>query len=330
MRNVIVSRFGPLAALAAFLWGAALVSTEAAAQLIQQADSASMLERIYGPYAPFIRDVARMILQIGIVCTIALPFQAFFPGVIRQPKIKSYEYWLDILYWLQGIWLSLASFFVMAEGIVVAIYGNSGGWIPGLSTLPYWMQVIIAIWAFDFVVYWRHRLEHAFVGLWAFHAVHHSAEKVDVLTTSRLHPMEVLLGMILNTGIMRAGLHPAAAAFGFSLYLYYNYFIHTNVKVRFNGFLKYIFVTPFMHQWHHAVDEAASGKNVGVVFAWNDWIFGTAYHPDHWPSKFGLNGPASERLGQSYWWQMFYPIQLAYARLTAWRAKSAPAPVAHS
>lgn len=312
--------------MASMLISMALFGAEAAAQIVQQSDSTSMLERMYGPYAPMMRQIAQMILQIGIIASIALPFQAFFPGILRKPKILSYEYWVDIVYWLQGIWLSLISFYALADWVILALYGNSAGWIPGLGELPSWLQVVLAIWAFDFVVYWRHRIEHAFVGLWAFHAVHHSSEKVDILTTSRLHPGEVLLGMILNTAIIRMGFQPGPAALGFTLYLYYNYFIHTNVKVRFSGKLKYVFVTPFMHQWHHATDEAAAGKNLGVIFAWNDWLFGTAYHPDHWPSTFGLAGPASERVPQSYVRQLLYPLQLAYARLTAGRATVTPSP----
>lgn len=301
----------------------ALFAPEVLAQEGVQPVSESLLDRWYGPYAPFMRQVALAILQTGTICAVALPFQAFFPGIIRKPKILSYEYWLDIMYWLQGFWLGLASFFVLGDWLILLLYGNSTQWFPTLARLPFPMQVLVAIWLFDFIVYWRHRLEHNFVGLWAFHAVHHSTEKVDILTTSRLHPFELLLGMILNTAVMRSGLDPKAATLGFAIYLYYNYFIHTNVKIRFKGWLKYVFVTPFMHQWHHATDAAASGKNLGVVFAWNDWLFGTAYHPDYWPSSFGFTAPKSERVGQSYWWQMFYPLQLAFARLTAGRAKPA-------
>jgi sterol desaturase/sphingolipid hydroxylase (fatty acid hydroxylase superfamily) len=309
----------PAAVLAAFLC-VGVYCAGAAAQVMTDAVPQSMVDRMYGPYAPLIRQISPVLLQLGIITMIALPFQAFFPGVRRKPKIQSYEYWLDVMYWCQGIWLSLVSFWVITEWIVGALYGTTSRWIPALTELPVLLQVVVAIWAYDFAVYWRHRFEHTFTVLWSFHAVHHTAEKVDVLTTSRLHPFELLFGGVINTAVMRAGLHPAAAALGFSLYLYYNYFIHTNVRIRFPGFLRYLFVSPFMHQWHHASDEAAAGKNVGVVFAWNDWIFGTAYHPDHWPTNFGLSGPPAERVGQSYFRHLLYPLQLFIARAMAWRA----------
>ena len=140
---------------------------------------------------------------------------------------------------------------------------------------------------YDLVVYWRHRTEHVFGALWSFHAVHHSSEQVDILTTLRLHPLEVVYASLTGAAVLLVGVEAEAAALGYAIYTCWNYFIHTNVKVRFLGVMKYVLVSPFMHQWHHALDRQAAGKNVGVVFAWNDWLFGTAYHPEHWPRDSG-------------------------------------------
>jgi sterol desaturase/sphingolipid hydroxylase (fatty acid hydroxylase superfamily) len=153
--------------------------------------------------------------------------------------------------------------------------------------------------------------------LWSFHAVHHSAEQVDFLTTSRLHPVELALAALCNAAVIRLGVDPAASTAGFSIYLLYNYFIHINVRLRFRGPLRWVLVSPFLHQWHHAKDEAAIGKNVGVVFAWNDRLFGTAYDPEHWPTEFGLSVPEPERVGQSYLRHLLYPVQYAAARIRA-------------
>jgi len=269
-------------------------------------------------------DLPTVLLPLEIVAFTALPFQAFWPAVRRRPKVFGYEYWLDVIYGCQGIWLSFLSFFVVAQWLVVALYGYNQRWFPMLAQLPFWFQVLMAVWAFDFVVYWRHRLEHALAVLWSFHAVHHTAEKVDVLTTLRLHPFELLLGILFNVVVIRAGLDPTATALGSTIYLCYNYFIHANVRIRFPGFIKYVLVSPFMHQWHHATDQAAAGKNVGVVFAWHDWLFGTAYHPKHWPTQFGLCGPPAEQVGQSYWRHLLYPLQFLLVRMAGLRKRAAP------
>jgi sterol desaturase/sphingolipid hydroxylase (fatty acid hydroxylase superfamily) len=302
-------------AIAACVLSSVIVWREAAADGVLEGGA---LERIYGSYAPYAQAFFDDLVRLVLFCLVALPFQALFPGVRRRPKILSYEFWLDAIYWFQGLLLAMLSFFFLLQWITDAIYGR-GGYFPALAELPPWLQVLIALWAFDFVVYWRHRIEHTFSLFWAFHAVHHTAEQVDILTTRRLHPLEILTGAVLNAFVFRLGFDLSAAAFAFSLYLYYNYFIHTNVRIRFPGFLRYILVSPFMHQWHHAKINK-TGKNYGVVFAWNDWLFGTAQHPDHYPTEFGLDVPPDEQVGQSYVRHLLYPLQYAWARLRAARA----------
>ncbi len=281
------------------------------------------LTRIYGGYAPLMRSVSESLLQLSIVMLVALPFQFFVPAMRRRAKFRSYEFWLDLIYWFQGAWLILLSFYAAIEWLAIALYGDSAPWFPALRALPYWAQVLIAVWGYDFAVYWRHRWEHRFSALWSFHAVHHTAEQVDVLTTTRLHPLEIALASLVNALVVVAGIDPVAAALGFSIYFYYNFFIHSNVRIRFAGPLKYVLVSPFMHHWHHAKDEVAMGRNLGVIFAWNDWLFGTAYHPQHWPASCGLEAPPAERTGQSYLRHLAYPLQFFLARIQARRAARA-------
>ncbi len=252
------------------------------------------------------------------VLLIAVALQIVWPAIRRSPKAFTTEYWLDVYYWYQSAIFKALGLFVMCFWINNKLWDGAGPWIPALRELPFAAQVLLALWLKDFVVYWRHRFEHTFTPLWSFHAVHHCATQVDILTTHRLHPAELAFGILLNAPIACVGFSPAATALAFTIYGEYNHFIHLNVKIRMPGVLRYIFVTPFMHQWHHAVDEAAIAKNVGVVFAWNDWIFGSAYHPDHWPEKFGFTGPPQEALPPEnllrHW---LYPLQLLVARVRA-------------
>jgi sterol desaturase/sphingolipid hydroxylase (fatty acid hydroxylase superfamily) len=311
---------GPSRSLGWIGIAAALMLAASAARAEGLGGAEGVMERIYGPFAPVVWSLASSLLHTAMIGAVALPFQALLPGIRRPVKLLTYEFWLDVIYSCQGVWITMLSFFVAVGWVVNTAYGGRASWFPALAELPYVVQVVIAVWAFDFLVYWRHRWEHTFSALWSFHAVHHTAEKVDFLTTTRLHPFELALGSMFNAAVIKTGLDPAAVAVGFGFYLNYNYFIHTNVRIRFHGFLKYVLVSPFMHQWHHANDAEAAGKNVGVVFAWNDWLFKTAYHPVHWPSDFGLAAPPAERVGQSYMRQLLYPLQFLVARASAWRA----------
>lgn len=271
------------------------------------------------PVFPYARSAVRGFQQIGLIATLALPLQLVFPAVRRSPKVLTYEFVLDLIYSFQGLWLTLVSFDVAILWVRSVLYGDRAPFVPSLATLPFALQVVLVIWALDLVVYWRHRLEHTFSGLWAFHAVHHTTERVDFLTTTRLHPLELALGSIVNAAVTQVGFDPAANGLAITFYLYYNNFIHTNVRFRFDGPMKYVLVTPFMHQWHHAKDEVAFGRNLGVVFAWNDWLFGTAHHPAHFPTEFGLAVPEPERVRHSYVRHLLYPLQYLWARTRAAR-----------
>lgn len=250
------------------------------------------------------------------VLFIALVLQVIFPAIHRAPKVLTWEYWVDVYYWFQSaIFKALGLFFVFNQ-INDYLWKGAGPWFPMVRELPFAVQVLLALWLKDLIVYWRHRFEHYFTFLWSFHAVHHCTEQVDVLTTHRLHPGELVVGILVTAPMTCVGFDPAAMTLAFSIYGEWNHFIHMNINVKAPGLLKYIFVTPFMHQWHHALDKESIGKNVGVVFAWNDWIFGSAYHPDHWPSKFGFTAPEEEHLPRSnlilHW---LYPLQLLIVRL---------------
>lgn len=262
--------------------------------------------------------------ELALYALIALPLQLLFPAVKRSPKIFTSEFWIDLLvYWYSAAILRIIGFYAVIYAVRDVVYGKDPSWMPALASLPFPVQVALYLWAYDFVVYWRHRVEHTFGLFWAFHATHHTAERVDFLTTSRLHPGERFFGGILSGALAALAFDAEAASLGFSIYLYWNYFVHTNVRIKFPGFLKYIVVSPFMHQWHHAKDAAAYGRNVGVVFAWNDWLFRSAYHPNHWPTDFGLGFGEQKEVGHNPIKHFLFPIPYWTRRFRDWRARRA-------
>ncbi|MEZ0300189.1 MAG: sterol desaturase family protein [Candidatus Methylacidiphilales bacterium] len=54
------------------------------------------------------------------------------------------------------------------------------------------MQVGSALLLGDLAIYWGHRFQHQYDGLWHFHAVHHSCEHMDWLAAHRDHPVDGL------------------------------------------------------------------------------------------------------------------------------------------
>ena len=80
---------------------------------------------------------------------------------------------------------------------------------------------------------------------------------------------------------------------------------HANTRIPF-GFLKYIFVTPQYHHWHHSDDPAIYDHNFAIHFPLIDKIFGTYHLPgDEWPESMGLG---AERFPKGYLRQFVHPF----------------------
>jgi sterol desaturase/sphingolipid hydroxylase (fatty acid hydroxylase superfamily) len=259
------------------------------------------------------------LVQLAGVALVIGPFQWLWPAIPRDGRRPSDEFWTDLLYWFQPVVLGMTAY-----GTAVVVLRSSGTEIvppllPWLRAAPFWVQVLAAIWLFDILVYVRHRLEHRIAVLWPIHSIHHTAKRIDFLTTMRLHVVELFAGAVINgIAARRAGLDPMAVAIGLQIYVHYNYFIHANVRLRFPKPLRYVLVSPFMHRWHHATDARAINRNFGVVFAWNDWLFGTAYHPEEEPTEYGLPADAP-RARESFFAHVLFPLRWL------WGARALPA-----
>ena len=250
-------------------------------------------------------------LRMAPILQVAVVAQVLMPAVRRRPKLLSYEMCLDVAYALQISFMYLSFLGVIVGSIVWFLQARTGVLFPSISDWPHYVQVGMALWLVDFLVYWRHRLSHHIKVLWPIHAVHHSSERIDVLTTTRLHLLEVMAGGVITIYARRYfGMTAEAAASGFAIYLYWNYYIHTNVRIRHPSVLKYLLVSPFAHRWHHSNEESARDKNFGVVFAWNDWIFGTAYYPDRESNGYGVDSSNGIPLEESWWQHQLYPFRV--------------------
>ena len=154
---------------------------------------------------------------------------------------------------------------------------------------PVWLQALILLIVLDMFFYVMHRLKHKWRWWWRLHETHHSSTDLDWFSSVRFHPVEKILDRtiyllpLLVLGPSEGAVIIWAAADGF-----FGMFGHSNVKWRL-GPLKYIFVGPEMHRWHHVKDPKRRECNFSNNFSIFDWIFGTAYiSPNEEPSNFGV------------------------------------------
>lgn len=174
----------------------------------------------------------------------------------------------------------------------------------GLADMPVWAVATLAVVLSDFIGYWRHRLMHL-TALWPIHAAHHSDEDLTWFSLIRFHPLNRLVAVGFDAAILSAlGLPIWAIIFSNRVRHYYGYVVHADIGWRF-GPLKYIFVSPFLHRWHHATDEAARDTNFATVFSLYDWLFGTFYCPPHRAEQLGVDGPDYPT---SFIGQLWYPF----------------------
>ena len=144
-----------------------------------------------------------------------------------------------------------------------------------------------------FVFYWWHRLRHR-NGWWAvFHQVHHSASRIEVLTSFYKHPVEILTNSLLTALILFPVLGVSLLA-GF----WYNffaatgeYFYHANVKTP--CWLRFFVQTPELHSIHHQYD--AHAHNYSDIPIW-DRLFGTYRDSTSFTDRCGFPEGAEQRL----------------------------------
>ena len=171
--------------------------------------------------------------------------------------------------------------------------GTYDGFGP-LGAQPVWLQIIQIYVINDFFSYWSHRLFHR-GRWWKFHAVHHSSEDLDWLSSIRVHPVNELVTKFFQvTPLLLLGYNPLVTGSAPLILTMYALLLHANVDWTF-GPLKYVIATPVFHRWHHSRDKEAWDKNFAGLFPFWDILFGTFYMPkDRVPEDFGINDPMPE------------------------------------
>lgn len=175
-----------------------------------------------------------------------------------------------------------------------------------IATLPTWARLALLTIVAEFGFYWGHRWSHQIPLLWQFHAVHHSAERVDWLVNTRAHPLDIVFTRLCGLApVYLLGLaQPLTLAGSLSLLpivltgTLWGFFIHANVRWRF-GWLEQIVTTPAFHHWHHTRRDHPD-HNYASLLPVLDRIFGTYHLPrSHLPDSYGTDTPVSRTmLGQ--------------------------------
>lgn len=256
-----------------------------------------------------------LVLAFIVLTLIFWAVEFFWPGLPARHRSPRRGYWTDVFYWFFTPLISkplsqLAVLVTLAP--ILWFLGRSldrtamaAGHGP-VTTLPKWLQVVLILFLGDFIGYWTHRIFHG-RKLWPFHAIHHSSEELDWLSSVRLHPVNEIVSRVCQAlPFVLLGFSPLVVASYLPFLTFYAIYEHANVSWSY-GPLRYVVASPEFHRWHHTKQEEGLDKNFAGLFPLFDLLFGTFYLPrGKHPTEFGVAG---ESLPEGLWGQLSYPFR---------------------
>lgn len=223
-------------------------------------------------------------------------------SLLRRNAWRDSSRWIDVIgLFMQGvivpvlqvglIYFFLNILFPLAKGSI-AIH-------PALAFLTNFVVI-------DYLYYWNHRLLHS-KAVWIWHAVHHTAERMDVWVTSRntLWSPFFILYIWVNGFFIFILKDPAPFLLAASLTAALDLWRHSKFTPSdgsmFRKLLAIGLVTPHEHTWHHSSDHP--NCNYGANLNWWDKLHGTFYSPHSLPTQCGV------KLEINFWSKLLYPIK---------------------
>lgn len=163
------------------------------------------------------------------------------------------------------------------------------------------MGGLLAYFIATFVFYWWHRWRHESDLLWRlFHQIHHSPQRLEVITSFYKHPLEMAVNSILGSLLVFAllGLSPEAGAVYTLCTALGEFFYHTNVRTP--RWVGWFFQRPEMHRIHH---QRGRHKNNYGDITWWDMLFGTYENPPRWDDRCGFDDANEQQLLSMLAWR---------------------------
>lgn len=137
---------------------------------------------------------------------------------------------------------------------------------------------LIAYLVTTWVFYWWHRVRHENFNLWLMlHQLHHSPERLEVITSFYKHPLEIFCNSVIMGVIVYPilGLDYTGNSWLSVFSAFSEFYYHLNISTpRWLGFL---IQSPEAHIEHHKEDRIKC-KNYADLWIW-DWLGGTSNNP---------------------------------------------------
>ncbi|MFT5598195.1 MAG: sterol desaturase/sphingolipid hydroxylase (fatty acid hydroxylase superfamily) [Urechidicola sp.] len=226
----------------------------------------------------------------------------------------------------QPIMLLLSPLLLSKLALATTLFYTLSNWVSRplwpIDIPVFWVSVIFTLCLFvvdDASRYYLHRFMHRSPVLWAFHRVHHTAERLTPFTVLRTHPIEgilfgfrsalvqgLLIGIFVFVFADRVTLLSLLGGNLFTsvLNLLGSNLRHSPVPISYGKTLEKWLISPAQHQIHHSQASQHWDKNFGAFIALWDRLGNTlAYGSNTQKLCFGLLGqkPEEHQLVTLYW-----------------------------
>ena len=143
-------------------------------------------------------------------------------------------------------------------------------------------EIVVSVVVLDLLDYGWHRANHRVRFLWRFHKGHHADTAMDVSTSLRFHPGELLLSFGVKALWLIAWGPTVVAWFVFEVLVSLcAQFHHSKLDFPdpFERVLAWLIVTPRFHAAHHAVDQHFGNANFSTILSLWDRVLGSYAAP---------------------------------------------------
>jgi sterol desaturase/sphingolipid hydroxylase (fatty acid hydroxylase superfamily) len=198
-------------------------------------------------------------------------------------------------------WLWRALSLNLLQAAMVYLAGVT--WDPWLREAQVWssrdwpvpLAALFGYVVLTFVYYFWHRARHEVDWLWKWvHQVHHSPQRIEIITSFYKHPLELLLNSILSSLVLYGlcGLSVTAATSAVLLSGLAELFYHWNIRTP--AWLGPFFQRPESHCVHHELGRHTS--NFADLPLW-DILFRTYDNRPTFAGRCGFDDNREARLG---------------------------------
>ncbi len=269
-------------------------------------------------------DVHNPLIYLFVVYAVAFTLENIFPKQLNYTVVGRKGFWTDILYLVFiDFAIQVIGLYAVCSGIeflMRKLFSSAGMELPLINlheALPPTLRFIVFFLLIDFLQWFAHFVMHRSNFLWQFHKIHHAQEQLGFGSTRHFHFGEYL--------ILKPAFWIPFALCGFQAELYVVWYVwiaymltflsHCNIKINW-GPIKYIFITPETHYWHHSKNiPGRFGNNYASSLVIWDLIFGYFYNPK---DKKPILGIPDNDVPPTFLGQMAYPFKSLF------RMKSSP------